>query len=73
MPQAKDSKIVYLAKSSNSKKKWMVRVGSKTIHFGAAGMSDYTKHKDLSRKSRYTKRHTRRENWSRSGMKNAGF
>ena len=25
----------------------------KTTHFGAAGMSDYTKHKDKARKERY--------------------
>ena len=32
--------------------------------FGAAGMSDYTKHKDAARKSRYLKRHSRREHWN---------
>ena len=29
----------------------------KTISFGAAGMSDFTKHKDVTRKARYLKRH----------------
>lgn len=36
----------------------------KTTHFGAAGMSDYTKHKDKERKNRYMSRHRTRENWS---------
>lgn len=36
----------------------------KTTHFGAAGMSDYTKHKDKSRKKRYMNRHRTRENWN---------
>ena len=36
----------------------------KTTHFGAAGMSDYTKHKDKKRKTRYLTRHKKRENWS---------
>ena len=35
-----------------------------TPHFGAAGMSDYTKHKDKKRKTRYLTRHKKRENWS---------
>ena len=29
----------------------------KIIHFGAAGMSDYTKHKNLERRNRYIFRH----------------
>jgi hypothetical protein len=35
----------------------------KQTHFGAKGMSDYTKHKDKARKSRYINRHKSRENW----------
>ena len=38
--------------------------GTKTTHFGAAGMSDFTKHKDEERKRRYIERHKRREHWS---------
>lgn len=37
---------------------------TKTIHFGAEGMSDYTKHKDKERKKRYIARHRVRENWN---------
>jgi hypothetical protein len=51
----------------------MVRVDGRTIHFGARGMSDYTKHKDSSRKQRYISRHRRRESWGSSGIKSAGF
>ncbi len=36
---------------------------TKTTHFGAAGMDDFTKHKDPKRKERYLKRHKKRENW----------
>ena len=36
----------------------------KTIHFGAAGMSDFTKHKDNFRKQRYLNRHKNNENWN---------
>ena len=37
---------------------------TKTTQFGARGYSDYTKHKDSSRRSRYLSRHRSRENWS---------
>ena len=36
---------------------------TKTIHFGADGMSDYTIHKDKDRMNRYLNRHRKRENW----------
>lgn len=36
----------------------------KTIHFGSAGMSDYTIHNDDKRKERYLKRHEKNENWN---------
>lgn len=35
----------------------------RTTHFGSAGMSDYTKHKDDERKQRYLDRHRANENW----------
>jgi len=38
----------------------------KTISFGAAGMSDYTKHKNATRKARYIKRHSGMgESWNK--------
>ena len=36
----------------------------KTTHFGSAGMSDYTKHKDDERKQRYLDRHRANEQWN---------
>ena len=38
--------------------------GKKTIHFGQAGASDYTIHKDEERKKRYLDRHRKNENWN---------
>tara|TARA_B100001939_G_C16761824_1_gene538649 strand:- start:222 stop:521 length:300 start_codon:yes stop_codon:yes gene_type:complete len=35
----------------------------KTTHFGSAGMSDYTIHKDKERRQRYLDRHRKNENW----------
>ena len=51
------------------------------VRFGRRGYSDYTLHKDKERMKRYVMRHagsvsglrSRRENWSRSGAKTAGF
>jgi hypothetical protein len=37
---------------------------TKTIHFGAKGYSDYTKHKDDERKKRYIKRHQENEDFN---------
>jgi len=33
------------------------------IHFGSAGMSDYTIHKDKERKERFLARHRKNEEW----------
>ncbi len=70
-------RTVSLRKSSNPSKKYMVTItdneSKKTIHFGSAGMSDYTKHKDTERRDRYIARHKARENWTKSGIKTAGF
>jgi hypothetical protein len=35
----------------------------RTTHFGSAGMSDYTKHKDDERKELYLARHRANERW----------
>jgi len=65
---------VYLKKSKKSGKKFTVFVNGKTVHFGASGMSDYTKHKDPERMKRYIARHKRGgENWKKSGITTAGF
>lgn len=65
--------VVYLQKSSRDGKKYMVNVDGKTIHFGATGYSDYTKHQDKERMERYNSRHKSKENWNKSGIKSAGF
>ena len=62
-------KKVVIKKSTNQNKKYMAifyknNIKIKTTHFGAAGMSDYTKHKDPERKKRYLNRHRKNENWN---------
>ena len=53
---------VILTKSTRAGKKYAVRVGNKTIHFGAMGYEDFTTHKDPKRKGKYLARH-RHEDW----------
>jgi hypothetical protein len=67
--KTKKNMKVIIKKSTNPKKKYMAifyenKKKVKTTHFGAAGMSDYTKHKDKSRKRRYLTRHRNKEKWN---------
>lgn len=64
---------IHLQRSWRRDKKFAVLVDKQTIHFGAAGMSDYTIHKDLARKRRYIARHKPNENWTKSGINTPGF
>lgn len=62
--------VKVVIKKSTSKGKKMMAVFTyddgkkKTVHFGQAGASDFTKNKDETRKSAYLARHQKRENWN---------
>lgn len=71
--RSKTKNIIVLKKSTRPEKKYMVTIDNKTIHFGASGYSDYTRHTDKDRMHRYNTRHMSRENWTKSGLKTAGF
>ena len=66
---------VRLRKSPNPKKKWRVTFPEgKSVDFGAAGMSDFTLHKNPIRMRSYVKRHSGMgETWSKKGLRTAGF
>ena len=65
---------IVIQKSEKSDKKFKAIIDkTKTIHFGAKGASDFTKHRDDERKQRYINRHKKNENWTESGFKTAGF
>ena len=65
---------VVISKSENRNKKYKAVIdGKKTVHFGQAGASDMTQHKDKDRKDRYISRHRKNENWGASGVDTAGF
>lgn len=62
--------LISIKKSDKSDKKMMAtfedcNTGRRKItHFGAAGMSDYTKNKDPERKRLYLARHKNNESWN---------
>ena len=67
-------KFYFPYKANDGKHKYyiMTKTG-RHIYFGAAGMSDFTIHKDPERKNRYIKRHEKNENWNKSGIDTAGW
>lgn len=65
---------VVISKSDKPDKKFKAVIDNKkTVHFGQAGASDFTKHKDEDRKRAYTQRHKKNEDWTASGYTTAGF
>jgi hypothetical protein len=65
---------VVVSRNRNGIHKFMaIFPDGKVVRFGRKGFSDYTLHKDPERMKRYLTRHRRRENWTRSGAKTAGF
>ena len=56
---------IIITKSANKNKKFDARIdGKKTVSFGSAQHSDFTKHKDPERKRSYINRHKKNEDWS---------
>ena len=60
------SSSVSIVRSTRKDKKYMAIFTNPrtTVHFGAVGYSDFTKHKDTKRKQRYLNRHRKNENWN---------
>lgn len=54
--------IYELHKARDKKHKYYVIFKNKRIYFGAIGYSDFTKHKDITRRNAYDKRHGH-EDW----------
>ena len=70
-------KLLHIKKANDNKHKFeaVLEDGPKTynIAFGAKGYSDFTKHKDETRKSSYIARHKVREDWTKDGVLAPGF
>ena len=54
-------------------KYYIITNSGRKIYFGAAGMSDFTHHKNETRKNLYINRHKKNKNWGKSGIDTAGF
>ena len=67
---------IYIKNSDKPDKKYLAEIHDKNIekiYFGAVGYEDFTTHKDIDRKKRYINRHKKNEDWTKSGIKTAGF
>ena len=65
---------IFITKSNKPDKKFIATItNTKTVHFGQAGASDMTQHKNEVRKNRYIQRHKKNENWGSTGIQTAGF
>jgi len=65
---------VIISRSSKPDKKYKATIDErKTVHFGKAGASDYTKNKSNNQKQAYISRHMTNEDWTKSGAETAGF
>ena len=65
---------VEVSRSDRVGKKWQARLQSgKTVHFGQAGMQDFTQHADAKRRESYLARHRPNQDWGKSGVGTAGF
>lgn len=49
--------VVYMGRSDKRTKKYMVLIGTKTVHFGTRGQLDYTKTRDVHAKQAYIAKH----------------
>ena len=65
---------VVIQKPKKPDKKYDARTnGTKTVSFGQKGASDFTKHKNKDLKYRHIDRRKARDDWTKSGVKAAGW
>ena len=73
----RNHQVVQMGQSFRPGKKFMVQIGSTTVHFGQKGAYDFTRRgKDahnIARKKRYIERHAAHEDWTKRGLHSAGF
>lgn len=71
-------KFVSIRKSPNPDKKWRVKLldedgDMKTVDFGASGYTDYSMGATDKQRLAYISRHSRNEDWKKSGILTPGF
>ena len=66
--------IIYISPSGRANKKWKAEAeGHRAVHFGQAGASDFTMHRDEALRQAYIARHSKPENWNRDGVMTPGW
>ena len=66
--------IVQLFKSDKKDKRFKVILGDgSVVNFGSPEYENFTMHKDEGRKRLYIIRHEKNEDWTKSGIKTAGW
>ena len=69
--------VVQLGQSFRPGKKFMAQIGSTTVHFGQKGAYDFTRRgtdaHNITRKKSYIRRHAAHEDWTKNGLRSAGF
>jgi len=65
--------MIKLRKAKKPSYKYTVVIDGKEINFGADGFTDFTLSGDEEKKRLYLARHKSRENWTKGGLKTAGF
>ena len=66
--------IIYISKSGRANKKWKAEAeGKRTVHFGQRDAGDFTIHRDEAVRKAYIARHSKPENWGRSGVMSPGW
>jgi len=68
---------IYIKNSDRPDKKYLAEIHDKNkidkVYFGDTRYEDFTNHKDEKRKEKYISRHKKNEDWTKSGLKTAGF
>ena len=66
--------IIYISESGRANKKWKAEAeGYRTVHFGQRDAGDFTIHRDEAARQAYIARHSKPENWGRTGVMTPGW
>ena len=66
--------IIYISESGRANKKWKAETeGHRAVHFGQRDAGDFTIHRDEAARKAYIARHSKPENWGRTGVMTPGW
>ena len=66
--------IIHISESGRANKKWKAAAeGQRTVHFGQRDAGDFTIHRDEAARQAYIARHSKPENWGRTGVMTPGW